>query len=94
MTLFWKGLIFLNETYIEILFYNQAAFFFRSVQSNVCYNMIHNTYNILGTDWNSSSHNNHGGGKNYVSSVRIPPPQKKAKGGGKGEESSTFTKIL
>ena len=25
--------------------------------------MIHNTYNILGTDWNSSSHNNHGGGK-------------------------------
>ena len=25
--------------------------------------MIHNTYNILGTDWNSSSNNNHGGGE-------------------------------
>jgi len=54
--------------------------------------MTHNTYNILGTDWNSSSHNNHGGGK--IMYPLFGSKKEKAKGGGKGKESPTFTKIL
>lgn len=54
--------------------------------------MFHNTDNILGTEWNSSSHNNHSGGKNMY--LLFGQKKKKKKPGVGGEESPTHKNIL